>query len=180
MDQLNDAAREFVLDILSRVKDMSLATIRPDGYPQATTVSYANDGLTLYAGIGLGGQKANNLQYNNKVSLTVTPAYEDWNHIKGLSIGGIAEIIHDPEELRHASKCLLDRFPQLKTLQPGTMSLPWAGAILIKILPLVISVLDYTKGFGHTELYEAAPGTRARRHDSDDASGPAHSSKGSA
>jgi general stress protein 26 len=159
MERLNHSALQFVLDILNSMKDMSLATVRPDGYPQATTVSYTNDGLTLYIGVGLDGQKAHNIQHNNKVSLTVTPAYQDWNHIKGLSIGGIAEIVHDPEEMRHASECMLKRFPQLKTLKAGTASLPWAGAIFVKISPQVISVLDYEKGFGHTELYAVTPGT---------------------
>ena len=47
MEALNHAARQFILDILHSVNDLTLATIRADGYPQATTVSYANDGLTL-------------------------------------------------------------------------------------------------------------------------------------
>lgn len=159
MERLNHSARQFALDILNSVNDMSLATVRPDGYPQATTVSYANDGLTLYIGVGLDGQKAHNIQRNNKVSLTVTPAYQDWNHIKGLSVGGVAEIVQDPEEMRHASECMLKRFPQLKTLTAGTASLPWTGAVFVKISPQVVSVLDYEKGFGHTELYEVTSDT---------------------
>jgi nitroimidazol reductase NimA-like FMN-containing flavoprotein (pyridoxamine 5'-phosphate oxidase superfamily) len=156
MKQLDHSARQCILDILHGVRDMTLATVRPDGYPQATTVSYTNDGLTLYIGIGLDGQKAHNIQHNNKVSLTVTPAYPDWNHIKGLSIGGIAEIVKDPEETRHAADCMVNRFPELKNLNAGSASLPWAGAIFVKITPQVISVLDYEKGFGHTDLYAVA------------------------
>ena len=153
MEQLNDSSRRFVLDIFKSVKDMTLATVRPDGYPQATAVSYANDGLTLYIGIGLDGQKAHNIRYSNKVSLTVTPAYQDWNHIKGLSIGGIAEFVNAPDETRRASECMLKRFPQISTLPSGSTSLPWAGVVFVRISPQVISVLDYEKGFGHTELF---------------------------
>jgi hypothetical protein len=43
-----------------------------DGYPQATTVSYVSDGLTIYFGCGEASQKARNLARNTKVSLTVT------------------------------------------------------------------------------------------------------------
>lgn len=161
MEALNHAARHFILDILHSVNDLTLATIRADGYPQATTVSYANDGLTLYFAIGLDGQKAHNIQHNNKVSLTVTPAYLDWAHIKGLSMGGLAHFVRDPEETRHASECMLRRFPQIKALTAGTLNLPWPGAIFVKVAPQVISVLDYEKGFGHTELYAVGMGAES-------------------
>lgn len=162
MEPLNEKARQSVLDIFASVKDMSLATLRPDGYPQATVVSYANDGLTLFIGIGLGGQKACNIQHDARVSLTITPAYPDWRHIKGVSIGAMAEIIHDLEEIEHVSECMLRRFPQLKTLKAGTGLMPWAGAVFVRISPLVLSLLDYEKGFGHTELYAVAAAARAQ------------------
>ena len=37
-----------ILEILQRHHAMTLATIRPDGYPQATTVNYVHDDLTLF------------------------------------------------------------------------------------------------------------------------------------
>ena len=152
MKKLDDRDRQFVLALIAKANDLTLATVRPDGYPQATTVSYANDGLTLYVGIGLDSQKAHNIRQNNKVSLTINTAYQDWNHIQGLSMAGIAEIVNDEKEMEHASACMLKRFPQLKTLMSGTGSLPWTGAIFIKISPTIISILDYEQGFGHTEL----------------------------
>ena len=45
---MKPAHRKFILKLLKRHNIMSLATVRADGYPQATTVSYANDGLDLY------------------------------------------------------------------------------------------------------------------------------------
>jgi general stress protein 26 len=146
MDKTNE---QFVLGILDMGKDLTIATVRPDGYPQATTVSYANDGMTIYIGIGKNSQKAHNIRQNNKVSLTVNADYADWNHIKGLSIGGTAEILEAAGQISHASECILKRFPQ---------ALEWAGSAqadqiaFLKIQPEFISVLDYTKGFGHTEL----------------------------
>ena len=38
----------FVLDLMKNHNILTLATLRKDGYPQATTVTYANDGLTIY------------------------------------------------------------------------------------------------------------------------------------
>jgi pyridoxine/pyridoxamine 5'-phosphate oxidase len=43
---------------------MTLATIRPDGFLQATMVYYANDGLVLYFATDLTSQKASNIQLN--------------------------------------------------------------------------------------------------------------------
>ena len=36
--------KQEILSILDDASDMTIATVRKDGYPQATTVSYVNDG----------------------------------------------------------------------------------------------------------------------------------------
>jgi general stress protein 26 len=146
---MDQSTQDFILNIIDNGKDLTLATIRPDGYPQATTVSYANDGLTIYVGIGKNSQKANNIRHCNKVSLTINAEYEDWNHIKGLSMGAIAEMMSDPEEIKHAGACMIKRFPQVAEWAKSPQA---AEMVLMKITPQVISVLNYEKGFGHTEL----------------------------
>jgi general stress protein 26 len=147
---MDQSTREFVLNIIDHAKDLTLATVRPDGYPQATTVSYVHDGLTLYVGIGKDSQKANNIRRNNKVSLTINTDYSDWSHIKGLSMGGVAEIVSDPDNIKHATDCMLKRFPQLAEWAKSEQA--WRDVAFLRIEPQVISVLDYGKGFGHTEL----------------------------
>jgi hypothetical protein len=82
MEQLTTAARKRVLDVLEQGRYMNLATVRPDGYPQATTVSYIHDGLILYVGIGLGSQKAHNIQANSRVSATINLPYQEWSQIR--------------------------------------------------------------------------------------------------
>jgi nitroimidazol reductase NimA-like FMN-containing flavoprotein (pyridoxamine 5'-phosphate oxidase superfamily) len=39
--------RRKILTLLDQHRIMTIATIRPDGWPQATTVGYVNEGLTL-------------------------------------------------------------------------------------------------------------------------------------
>jgi nitroimidazol reductase NimA-like FMN-containing flavoprotein (pyridoxamine 5'-phosphate oxidase superfamily) len=63
--------REEILSVLRGASDMTIS-MRPDGYPQATMVSYVSDGLTMYFGCTAESQKVQNIAYNNKVSLTVT------------------------------------------------------------------------------------------------------------
>lgn len=146
---MDESNKDFVLRVIDSANDLTLATVRPDGYPQATTVSFAHDGLTLYVGIGKHSQKADNIRHNNKVALTINLPYQDWRDIKGLSMSALAAIADTDAEVEEAKSCLLKRFPQTaEWADPGT-----AGNIaFLKITPQLISVLDYSKGFGHTEL----------------------------
>ena len=58
---MDDDIRRKILTILDQHRIMTVATLRPDGWPQATTVGYVNEGLTLYFLCGLDSQKAKNL-----------------------------------------------------------------------------------------------------------------------
>lgn len=146
---MNPALRDEILAILDGASDMTLATIRSDGYPQATTVSYAHDGLTLYFGCGNDSQKARNLARNSKVSLTINLPYANWGEIRGLSMGGRATRVTDPREAEQVGGLLLRKFPEgiAEYASDGL-----EGVALFRVTPEVISVLDYRKGFGHTDL----------------------------
>jgi general stress protein 26 len=146
---MDASTKQHVLTILDRATDLTLATVRPDGYPQATTVSYVHDGLTLYVGVGKDSQKAENIRHCNKVSLTVNLPYASWSEIQGLSMAGIATIVSDPEKISHAGACMMQRFPQLAQFatEQGMDDI-----VFLEVEPQVISVLDYQQGFGHTEL----------------------------
>jgi general stress protein 26 len=146
MDQSNE---DFVLQVIEQAHDMTLATVRDDGYPQATTVTYAHDGLTLYVGIGKYSQKARNIQRDNRVSLTINLPYQRWNDIRGLSMCARAELLDQPDDIARAQDCLMERFPQVSEWGGPDMSKEVA---FLRIRPEMISVIDYTKGFGHTEL----------------------------
>lgn len=149
MDQI---FKDFVLQVIDGATDLTLATVRPDGFPQATTVSYAHDGLNLYVGIGKRSQKAGNVRANNKVSLTINLPYQDWRDIKGLSMSALAQVVEDAAGIATAKACLLKRFPQIAEWSDA----PMAGEMaFLKITPQVISMLDYSKGFGHTEQVAA-------------------------
>lgn len=148
---MKSALRDEILAVLSGANDMTIATIRSDGYPQATTVSYANDGLTLYFGCGSDSQKAKNLARNGKVSLTINLPYANWSEIRGLSLGGRAEQVRDPREVERAAQFLARKFPDAVA---EFASEGLEGISFFRIMPEVISLLDYRKGFGHTDLVQ--------------------------
>lgn len=147
----NAAFRDEVLDILSRARDMTLATVREDGYPQATTVSYAHDGLALYFGCAAASQKARNIALSDKVSLAIALPYAEWSEIRGLSVGGRARRLSDPREVEEAGRLLLRRFPEAVA---EYFQAEREDVALFQVRPEVIAMLDYRKGFGHVEQAE--------------------------
>jgi len=140
--------RASVIGILGGAQDMTIATVRDDGYPQATTVSFVHDGITLYFGCDRGSQKARNIDQCDKISLTVNLPYREWRNIRGLSLGGRARVVADREEIARVVELMQTRFPQLHDYLAAPES---ADVAVVRIQPEVISLLDYRQGFGHTE-----------------------------
>ena len=152
---MESKTHRFILDIIDSRTDLTLATLRPDGFPQANTVSYASAGLILYFGTGRDSQKAVNIQSCRNVSLTIDVPYTEWNDIRGLSMGAYAEVLPDDSaESVKAMNLLTRKFPAVRDMPPPADP---NSIVFVKVVPKVISVLDYRKGFGHTELVEVAP-----------------------
>jgi hypothetical protein len=146
---MDHALRENILSILSGANDLTIATVREDGYPQATTVSYAHEDLHIYFGCSDASQKARNIARDDRISLTINLPYDDWSEIRGLSLGGRAERITRQDECERAGRLLLQKFPTaIAEYAPTGLE----GIALFRITPEIISVLDYRKGFGHTDL----------------------------
>jgi len=147
---MNEQIRQQILALLGEHRIMTLATLRPDGWPQATTVGYANDGLTLYFLCGPDSQKAANLARDDRVSLTIDHDTPQVMEITGLSMAAHAQPVADPAEAEKALRLLMAKYPQQAGL-PLPMPAP-ADVRIFRVAPTVISVLDYSKGFGHTDL----------------------------
>ena len=148
---MNQAMRKRILDLLKRHNIMTIATVRKDGYPQATTVTYANDGLIIYFGCDRTAQKVRNIRRTSKVSLTIDRDYRNWSNIKGLAMAADAQVLTDRAEIRHATEVLAKKFTQWAELSPVDMK----AIKFVKVVPKLISVLDYSRGFGHTDLVRA-------------------------
>lgn len=153
MEVLDSRSNALVLGVLSKAPDLTLATLMQDGAPHASTVSFANDGLVLYLAVGVHSQKAHNIRRHPQVALTVNAPYRQWSEIQALSIGAQAEIVSEPDQVRHASQLLLLRFPQFSNLIPDTSAIPWPGTLYIRIRPKTISLLNYEKCVGYTTCH---------------------------
>lgn len=154
-----------IVELLDRHRIMTIATNRPDGWPQATVVGYCNDGLVVYCLIAKDSQKYANIVRDPRVSLAIANDYPQPLQIKGLSIAARAVETTDPGEREHVRELLLRRYPEYKIMPPPDP----ATVPLLRIMPEVVSVLDYSKGFGHTDLVRVSEDDledfiEARRH----------------
>jgi general stress protein 26 len=147
---MDSAALEKIFAILDEATDMTLATVRPDGFPQATTVGFVHDGVTLYFGTSGESQKARNIALCDKVSVAVTLPYDRWDKIRALSMGARASLLSDRDEIARVGRLMLKKFPQGADFGPEEAH----TIALIAVRPVVISLLDYRDGFGHTQLIE--------------------------
>lgn len=149
---MDDSIKRRVQDLLDAHRIMTIATLRPDGWPQATTVGYVNEGLALWFLCGLESQKARNIAHDNRVSITIDHDTPDILSITGLSMAARAFRVSDRAEAQKVLRMLPLKYPDAPPSM-AQMKMPAPEEVaLYRIVPEVVSVLDYTQGFGHTDL----------------------------
>ena len=113
--------------------------------------------LNIYFLCGKDSQKAANLDKDDRVSVTIDHDTAQVMEIAGLSMAARAHRVTDPQEGEAVMSMLMQKYPQQKTPMPIKMPKPEDVAIF-RLVPEVVSVLDYTEGFGHTELRDLRVG----------------------
>jgi nitroimidazol reductase NimA-like FMN-containing flavoprotein (pyridoxamine 5'-phosphate oxidase superfamily) len=154
--------KRLVIRLLNEHRVMTIATNRPDGWPQATMVGYVNDGFLIYCFVARNSQKYANILRDPRVSIAIGSDAPQPLDIKGISLAGKASVVEDESELRHAAALRLKRYPEYAALPPPVVrdgdlqrlasQPPSSGVILLRIAPEIFSVLDYSRGFGHSDL----------------------------
>lgn len=144
--------------ILDSHRIMTVATVRPDGWPQATIVGYANEGLALYFLIYRDSQKFTNIGVDQRIAIAVGQEPHSLREIKAVYAGcEVAEVTESAERSR-AWQLLAQRHPNLTDLAPPQRS--EVATMVAKCRYL--SVLDYSKGLGHTEVIVIEPNEECR------------------
>ena len=140
--------RDLITRLLDEHRILTIATNRPDGWPQATVVSYCNDGLVIYFFTDRDGQKVQNISHDARVSAAIAKDYHRPLDIKGLSLAGKAVVVDDKAEVDHAYTLLLTRYPEYRVLpKPNRHEIA-----MVRVTPEIVSVVDYAKGYGHADL----------------------------
>src|SRR6266436_1266168 len=85
---------------------------------------------------------------DDRISLTIDHDTSDPMTITGLSMAARAQAVNDPAEIEKALSMLPAKYAEY-----AAFPMPKPEEIhIFRVTPTVISVLDYTKGFGHADL----------------------------
>jgi nitroimidazol reductase NimA-like FMN-containing flavoprotein (pyridoxamine 5'-phosphate oxidase superfamily) len=129
---------ERVLDYLREHETLTLATASATGVPRAATLTYANDGPTIYVWLNPDAQTARNLAQNPVVSFAIDEYSADWRKTRGIQATGEAAVILRPDEVSRAVELFAEKFPSLERDQPSNVS-------FFRISPSDIQFIDGTE-----------------------------------
>ena len=146
--------QDKAVQILHENRIMAISTVRPDGWPQTTIVGYAHDGLLIYFIISRESQKFANIERDDRVSIAIAHDFHDPKTISGLSLAARASEVRDPEQRNEAIKLILARRPGLEQLEPPDLT----HSAVMRAYPEIVTILDYSKGFGHADVLTVSPG----------------------
>ena len=139
--------------ILDEHRIMTIATLRPDGWPQATIVGYANDGLLLYFLISRHSQKLANISSDGRVAVSIGSEAAKLEDTTAVYAGAKASEVTDEAQREHAWKLLMDRHPNLADyLLPSK-----DDAAMMRAVCCYVSVLDFSQGIGHADSFNVGP-----------------------
>ena len=121
---------DLATEILALGRELTLASIRPDGTPHASTVSYANIGLVVYFAVAIDSQKTQNIEHNRQVAFAVNTPYKKWKEIRGMAVDAAARLVTGTDELALAEGLLLIKYPEFAAVISNPLQLPWPGMLI--------------------------------------------------
>ena len=148
---MDKESERFILEMLNGQPVLTLATNREDGWPQATSMGYVNEGLSIYLMAFSDSQKVRNIERDPRVSLTVDSDEPDWSKTRGLSMAAMAEVVTDVQEADHVQQLMTAKFPQFADYEQEEGG---EAVVFLRLTPKYISVVNYEKGMGYRELIE--------------------------
>ena len=150
------ALKGKILALLDENRMMTVATLRPDGWPQATLVGYVHDELKLYFVVARTSQKLANIHRDGRVSIAL--GHDTPKRLRGLSMAAQAEEVMEVAEVGRINTLMQKRYPHEVIFSPRRVS-----SALIRAKPSVISIIDLPRGPGDPELVRIDTRTTVRR-----------------
>lgn len=156
----SDAAKDRILEILAESRVLCVATLRPDGWPQATLVGYLSDDLTLYFAVARDSQKLANIARDPRISIAVGRQGQQVAHVHGLSMAAIAAEVTDLDEVRRLNALILTRYPEQAVFAPRGHSIA-----VVRATPQLISLVDANSPEDQPLLLSVEPQTGTLRRE---------------
>ena len=146
--------RDKAVRILDQNRVMAISTIRPDGWPQTTLVGYANQDIFIYFVVSRQSQKFANMMRDDRISLAVGQDFHKPTSILAISAAARASEVSDAKQRGELVQLIRARHPGLKMLESPV----FGDAAVIRAHPSILTISDYSKGFGHADVLTVAPG----------------------
>jgi general stress protein 26 len=132
------------LSVLREGKEATLATLRPDGWPQATIVNFVNDEAQVYLACGASSQKVENIKWDDRISLALVAPYSAYGRIFGLSLAGNAKLLSEAEDISY----VLDLWKVRHPYNHRRLKAEVRAFVFYKIFPTITTTLDYRSALG--------------------------------
>lgn len=145
---IHGGAVRAVVELLERERLMTVATNRPDGWPQATTVGYVSEGLNLYFVAARDSQKLRNIQADPRVALAVRSRGGAGGEAVGLSMAARAVEVTDPGEVERLNRLVVARYPDANVYSPSADSVA-----VIHLKPEIVTAVGVVDGRSRTRSF---------------------------
>ncbi len=143
--------KETIIKYLGGHQGGTLSTIRPDGTPQASGISYVNIGLNLYFAMDPHSQKMKNIDHNPNVGFATFKDYHRWDRTRAVQLHGKCEVVTDKAEEEKVINLIVAKWPWCVEYESMMEWAAKAGTVpYCKIIPKGIAYLDYPK-FGFNQ-----------------------------
>ena len=145
---MNNDLKKRITEYIDKCRFCTIATVSKDGQPNASAVSFNNAGMDIYFNTSRDSKKIQNILSNPRVSVAMQKPRlpKTDQEITGIQYYGTAKILSD-DEIAKAPKAVVSRNKLFNSSKPGS-------SVIVKVTPLEIYLIDYSKGFRHRELLQ--------------------------
>jgi uncharacterized protein YhbP (UPF0306 family) len=139
---------------------LTLATIGPNGHPQATDLYYADaNDLTLHFISSPGSRHVRNIEADRRVAATIHADSTRWRDIRGVQLEGVCARLSGVG-WAEAWTCYLTKFPFVLT--DAVLDRALQQVEIYRVIPYWLRWIDNTTGFGHNPEWTLDEGRWAR------------------
>jgi general stress protein 26 len=145
---MDNDLKKRITEYIDKCRFCTIATVSTDGQPSASTVSFNNVGMDIYFNTARDSKKIQNVLSNTRVTIAMQKPRlpKTDQEITGIQYSGTAKILSD-DEIAKAPKAVVSRNRLFNSLNPGS-------SVIVKVTPLEIYLIDYSRGFRHRELLQ--------------------------
>ena len=143
------ALRDEIVTYMEKCRACTIATATTDGQPSASTVFFKNSGTDIYFNTARDAAKVKNILVNPRVAIAIeerAPIPNEDKDIKGIQYIGKADILAD-QNIAEVPKAVMARHSAMNSVKAG-------NSVIVKVTPLKIYLIDYSKGFRHRDILE--------------------------